>query len=160
MNSAKLKLIVGGVIIAGGLTVLGYYAVQQGGDYAIDVGQYTSDVARYRDSGLRLTGKEVAGTWQKTENRHTFKIADAKDATQVVPVLFEGSMPDTFREQATVIVAGRMGEDGVFHASEVIPQCPSKYQGMPASQMPSSYVHNKDGSVTPVFGGASPSSGT
>lgn len=151
MNSAQLKLIVGGVIIAGGLSILGYYAVQGGGDYAIDVSQYFADVPRYHDAGLRLTGKEVAGTWQKSENRHTFKIADAKDATEVVPVLFEGTMPDTFREEATVIVAGRMGEDGVFRATDVIPQCPSKYQGLPPSQMPSSYVHNKDGSVTPQY---------
>jgi cytochrome c-type biogenesis protein CcmE len=28
----------------------------------------------------------------------------------------------------SVVVQGRLGPDGVFHASEVIPRCPSRYE--------------------------------
>ncbi len=39
-------------------------------------------------------------------------------------------VPDTFREGMgiTVVVEGRLGDDGIFHASQVIPRCPSRYE--------------------------------
>ncbi len=47
---------------------------------------------------------------------------------QTVTVRYVGVVPDTFKDDAEVIVSGALGSDGVFHAKELIAKCPSKYE--------------------------------
>jgi cytochrome c-type biogenesis protein CcmE len=43
-------------------------------------------------------------------------------------VVYEGVKPDLLRNEAQAIMTGKMGEDGVFHASELLLKCPTKYE--------------------------------
>ena len=136
MNTAKMKLLVGGVLIAGGMTYLGYLSASEAGQYAIGVTDYVTAPARFQGKGLRLAGHTVAGSWQTDGRKHTFTVAEAGgpgmkvgDDAPRIPVRFEGTMPDTFKEDMDVIVAGRMDGD-TFVATEVMTQCASKYQGV------------------------------
>jgi cytochrome c-type biogenesis protein CcmE len=36
--------------------------------------------------------------------------------------------PDLLRNEAQAIMTGRMGEDGAFHATELLLKCPTKYE--------------------------------
>jgi cytochrome c-type biogenesis protein CcmE len=49
------------------------------------------------------------------------------------PVVYEGRdpLPDTFRDGAQALADGKMGPDGVFHASEIQAKCASKYAPKP-----------------------------
>jgi cytochrome c-type biogenesis protein CcmE len=47
-----------------------------------------------------------------------------------LPVRYRGVLPDMFREGSNVIAGGRLGEDGVFTANDVMTKCPSKYEGV------------------------------
>ncbi len=49
------------------------------------------------------------------------------DGTNVLPVVYSGILPDTFEKSTQVIAEGKVGSDGVFHASLVLAKCPSKY---------------------------------
>ncbi len=49
------------------------------------------------------------------------------DGTNVLPVVYSGVLPDTFEKSTQVIAEGKLGSDGVFHASLVLAKCPSKY---------------------------------
>ncbi len=49
------------------------------------------------------------------------------DGTNVLPVVYNGVLPDTFEKSTQVIAEGKLGNDGVFHASLVLAKCPSKY---------------------------------
>ncbi len=49
------------------------------------------------------------------------------DGTNVLPVVYSGVLPDTFEKSTQVIAEGKVGNDGVFHASLVLAKCPSKY---------------------------------
>ncbi len=42
-------------------------------------------------------------------------------------------MPDTFTDanDIEVVVEGRLGADGVFHATEVLAKCGSRYEATP-----------------------------
>jgi cytochrome c-type biogenesis protein CcmE len=136
MNTAKTKLLVAGVLIAGGLTYLGYLSVSSAGQYAIGVKDYVTSPERYQNRGLRLAGHTVPGSWQTDGRKHEFVVVEAggpgaavaPDAKRIA-VHFEGTMPDTFKEDMDVIVAGRMQGD-TFVATEVMTQCASKYQGV------------------------------
>ncbi|SRR6266487_2954936 len=51
----------------------------------------------------------------------------AADAGQSMPVEYRGTVPDIFKPGAQVVVQGRMGPDGVFHASALEAKCPSRF---------------------------------
>ena len=40
-------------------------------------------------------------------------------------------LPDTFKDNAQALADGRLGQDGVFHASKVQAKCASKYEAKP-----------------------------
>jgi cytochrome c-type biogenesis protein CcmE len=42
--------------------------------------------------------------------------------------LYTGPRPDLLRHEAQAIVTGRMGEDGVFYADELLLKCPTRYE--------------------------------
>jgi len=146
VNPAKWKLLIGGVLIATGLGWLAYYSVTVDGAYAKDVKDYLAAPQQWQGKPLRLDGIAAKGSWQKGGDHHTFRLAEKTDLTRAVPVDFVGTMPDTFREEVMVIVAGRVAPDGVMHATEVLPQCASKYQGV----RPDFYKHEGK-SVVPIY---------
>ena len=45
-----------------------------------------------------------------------------------LPVIYVGPKPDLLRHEAQAIVTGRMGEDGVFYADELLLKCPTRYE--------------------------------
>jgi cytochrome c-type biogenesis protein CcmE len=47
---------------------------------------------------------------------------------QRLQVVYIGPKPDLLRHEAQAIVTGRMGEDGVFHADELLLKCPTRYE--------------------------------
>ena len=49
-------------------------------------------------------------------------------------VRYTGVVPDTFKDDAEVIVAGQLGEDNVFHAKDLVAKCPSKYEAKEKSE--------------------------
>ena len=54
-----------------------------------------------------------------------FEIADDLDR---LPVVFPGVRPDMLVEDARAVVEGRLTSSGVFEATKVLLQCPSKYE--------------------------------
>ena len=45
-----------------------------------------------------------------------------------ITVQYEGVMPDLLRNEAQAIMTGKLGEDGVFYAEELLLKCPTKYE--------------------------------
>ncbi|RPI34566.1 MAG: cytochrome c maturation protein CcmE [Chloroflexota bacterium] len=43
-------------------------------------------------------------------------------------VIYQGPKPDLLRNEAQAIMTGRMGEDGIFYADELLLKCPTKYE--------------------------------
>ncbi|MFX1761784.1 cytochrome c maturation protein CcmE [Paraburkholderia sp. A1RI-2L] len=53
-----------------------------------------------------------------------FLVSDAASSVQVV---YRGALPDLFREGSGVVAQGRLGDDGRFHADEVLAKHDEKY---------------------------------
>ena len=51
----------------------------------------------------------------------------AAEGGQSMPVEYHGTLPDIFRPGISVVVEGRMGGDGVFHARTLLAKCPSRF---------------------------------
>ena len=43
-------------------------------------------------------------------------------------VVYNDVKPDLLRHEAQAIMTGRLGEDGVFHADELLLKCPTRYE--------------------------------
>jgi cytochrome c-type biogenesis protein CcmE len=50
-----------------------------------------------------------------------------KDGTASMPVEYQGTLPDIFQPGITVVVEGRLGADGIFHARNLLAKCPSRF---------------------------------
>jgi cytochrome c-type biogenesis protein CcmE len=49
------------------------------------------------------------------------------DTAQSIPVSYTGILPDLFKEGKGVVAQGRLGPDGMFHASEVLAKHDENY---------------------------------
>ena len=80
---------------------------------------------------LRVAGDVAAGSIQHVNGQVNFRLTQDKTELKVV---YAGSdpLPDTFRDGAQALADGRMGHDGVFHASKVQAKCASKYEAKPS----------------------------
>ena len=54
-----------------------------------------------------------------------------KDGTASMPVEYSGALPDIFKPGITVVAEGRLGGDGVFHATTLLAKCPSRFSTQP-----------------------------
>jgi cytochrome c-type biogenesis protein CcmE len=45
-----------------------------------------------------------------------------------ITVRYDGVVPDTFKDDAEVVVTGKLGPDHVFVATDLLAKCPSKYE--------------------------------
>lgn len=83
--------------------------------------------------GVRVSGRVVPGSYQKGDEDflHLFKVHDLENPDVVFPVSYRNVLPDTFTDNAEVIVEGRYGEDGVFQAISLLTKCGSRYEAPP-----------------------------
>lgn len=58
----------------------------------------------------------------------TFRIAEKGKS---IKVSYHKAMPDTFAESMEVVVQGKVTDDMVVEADEVLVKCPSRYEGNP-----------------------------
>jgi cytochrome c-type biogenesis protein CcmE len=54
----------------------------------------------------------------------------------LLPVVYSGTepLPDTFKPGAQALADGKLGPDGVFHATQIQAKCASKYEAKPIRQ--------------------------
>ncbi|MDY7041387.1 MAG: cytochrome c maturation protein CcmE, partial [Chloroflexota bacterium] len=117
--------IIGGVIIT---LAIGWLIVSSVGGAS----SYYLTVAELRAEGPSERIRRVSGIivgesidWNPGELELKFEIADDSGR---LPVIYHGAKPDMFRDGAEAVVEGKYAEDGVFRASELLLQCPSKYE--------------------------------
>ena len=54
-----------------------------------------------------------------------------KSSDRTLPVTYQGIIPDTFKENAEVVVEGFYHpQKTVFRATTLLAKCPSKYEGL------------------------------
>ena len=84
---------------------------------------------------LRVGGDIRTGSINRKGNVVEFILVQEK---RNLKVAYDGSepLPDTFRDGAQALADGRLGRDGIFHASKVQAKCASKYEAKPGGGRP------------------------
>ena len=85
--------------------------------------------SNFADQKIQVTGNVVENSFETNDNVLTFSIYDPDgDPSQELRVRYNGGVSATFGNDVTAICTGKIGEDGVLHASELVTKCPSKYE--------------------------------
>ncbi|MBS41464.1 MAG: cytochrome c maturation protein CcmE [Rhodospirillales bacterium] len=79
-----------------------------------------------RAQQIRIGGLVKRDSWKKPFNGLTHKFI-ITDLQYDILVSFKGIIPDIFREGQGVVVLGRLTENGVFQASEVLAKHDERY---------------------------------
>ena len=127
-KSRKTRLIAGLVVIAAAVGVLLWLAIGRGAVYYYSVSELKAlgGVQHVRVSG-ELQGGSLGGDAQKD---FTFVLYDRDKPGDKVSVVYDGTLPDAFKNQpgAEVVAEGDYDGSGTFAAHTLITKCPSKYE--------------------------------
>jgi cytochrome c-type biogenesis protein CcmE len=80
---------------------------------------------------FRLGGLVQAGSLQRDGVRIHFVVTDTQ---REVPVVYQGLLPDLFKEGKGVVAQGTLGPDGVFAAREVLAKHDENYMPPEAAE--------------------------
>ena len=130
MNGRRLKFLLIGLGIAATMVFMLVVATQKsdgGFAYYVTVEEFVSN--GQPQGHFRVNGKVATGTIDRMPDGRQvrFTIVD-KGGNTTLPVDFTGIIPDTFVDDADVVVEGKRRGDGVFEATLLLAKCPSKYE--------------------------------
>ncbi|HEX5091614.1 MAG TPA: cytochrome c maturation protein CcmE [Burkholderiales bacterium] len=80
---------------------------------------------------FRIGGMVEAGSVKRSGVEVRFLVTDT---ARSIPVVYQGALPDLFREGKGVVAQGVLGADGVFHAKEVLAKHDENYMPPEASE--------------------------
>ncbi len=122
----QTKLLLGAFIILGAIGAYIFTSTNATQQYFLTLSELKAkgDFA-YRES-VRVGGNLAPDSTHINTKDVTAQFT-LTDGTNVLPVAYKGVLPDTFEKSTQVIAEGKLGQDGVFHASLVLAKCPSKY---------------------------------
>ncbi len=126
-RSATLKLAAVVAVVAACVGYLIYSASGGTSEYYLTVAELQ---AQHQDSGNVRVAGVVQNDVVRTDGGLHVRFTE-KDSTAAVLVDYSGPVPDIFQPGITVVAEGRLGTDGVFHASQLLAKCPSRFSTTP-----------------------------
>lgn len=125
--AAKMKFVVGGIIIIAALVWLGFVGFEESKAYYITVDEYRSMQESLQGKTVRLAGDVVPGSIDRSKPQMEFVIASGESRIRV-RYIGTGIVPDTFTDDSKALVEGDIAADGVFQARQIEAKCASKYE--------------------------------
>jgi len=148
----RTKFIFGGLLILAAVVYLIASSTQASAEYFMTVDELKAEGTTVVGKSLRASGAVVGDTIQYDPSTLTlsFDVAhvpgdnadiEAQGGLAVVlhqavidpsrsrmKVVYVGPKPDLLRDEAQAIMTGKLGDDGVFYADELLLKCPTKYE--------------------------------
>jgi cytochrome c-type biogenesis protein CcmE len=129
---AGTKFLLGASVIVAGVAGLIVSGVKETGIYFLtptELVAKTQADPSFHDVGLKVGAHVVPGSVKRAPGSRTIDFR-VSDGAHEFPVTYTGLIPDTFTDASNieVIVEGKYGRDGVFHATEVLAKCGSRYE--------------------------------
>jgi cytochrome c-type biogenesis protein CcmE len=148
----RAKFLVGGLLIIAAIVYLIISSTRASAQYFLTVeelhqkgdsiggrelrisGAVIGDSIQYDPQTLTLTftvahvpgdNKEIEAQGGLAEVLHAAVMDPGRPRLEVV---YTGVKPDLLRNEAQAIMTGRIGNDGKFHAEELLLKCPTKYE--------------------------------
>lgn len=151
-HPATVKFWIGGALIVAAIIYLIASATSASAQYYLTIDELQARGSSLGDREIRVSGAVDGETIVYDADTLTLRfaiahvpgdlediekaggLAEALHAAVLNPtaarleVEYVGPRPDLLRNEAQAIVTGRLGEDGVFHAEELLLKCPTRYE--------------------------------
>ncbi len=153
-SASRIKFIVGGLIIIAAVIYLIVSSTQASAQYFLTISEMQARSDELVASGqiIRVSGAVIGDTidYDPQNMILKFTVADIPgDNSEIeaqgglakvlhdavvdpnrtrIQVVYNNVMPDLLRDEAQAIMTGYLGQDGVFHADELLLKCPTKYE--------------------------------
>jgi cytochrome c-type biogenesis protein CcmE len=151
-GGGRLKFLLGGLLIVAAILYLVVTSLQSTAQYFFTVQEVQSKGATVVGKNLRVSGAVLGDTIAFDSKTLTvsFTMANVSNDTKVVEaagglasalhlaatdpnaarvkVVYVGPKPDLLKNEAQAIVTGKLGNDGVFYADELLLKCPTRYE--------------------------------
>ncbi len=118
------------VAIVGTLVWLAAGGVNETKTYYKTIAELNKMGDRAHEQRMRVGGDVEQGSITREGHEVRFILAQENIRLKVV---YSGidPLPDTFRDGSQALADGKLGADGVFHASKIQAKCASKYEAKP-----------------------------
>ncbi len=157
-SNGRMKFILGGVAIVGAIVFLIANTLTSTAQYFYSVDEITAKGSALVGKNLRASGAVIGDTITYDAETLTISFEMAQvpvddnvinangglaavlhnavldtNANRIKVVVHNQPLPDLLKNEAQAIVTGKIGEDGVFYADELLLKCPTRYeQSVPA----------------------------
>jgi cytochrome c-type biogenesis protein CcmE len=153
VGGVRMKFLIGGALIIAAVIYLIFSATQANSQYFWTIeeleergseavgqsarvsGAVVGDLIDYDAQNLQLDFTVVHIPGDNDEIEEQGGIAEvlhqAVNNSENLPSLrvhYEGVMPDLMKNEAQAIMTGKMGDDGIFYADELLLKCPTRYE--------------------------------
>lgn len=151
-SQGKTKFLIGGLLVVAAVVYLIVSSAQATAQYYLTVDEVMALGPEVRDRNLRVSGAvdgdsihydaeslhleftiiNVPAEQDEIERagglaRVLHEAVNNPDANRM-QVEYSGPMPDLLQHEAQAIVTGRIDEEGVFQAEELLLKCPTRYE--------------------------------
>ena len=157
-SGGRAKFLIGGALIVVAVVYLIATTLQSTAQYFYTVDEMKAKAASIAGQNLRASGAVLGETISYDPETLTIRFemahvsADQKDIdaqgglamalhnavtnpnASRITVVYVGPRPDLLQNEAQAIVTGKLGEDGVFYADELLLKCPTRYEEAVRSQ--------------------------
>lgn len=132
MRIPHAKFLFAGALIIGGICYLMFSGINDSMVYYYTVTEVQQQGVRLGDEGIRVNGHVRPGTIEKDQSGTRVDFVVFEKATDhSMAVTYEGLIPDTFKDNAEVVVEGVYDPSSKhFKATTLLAKCPSKYEAM------------------------------
>ncbi len=151
-TAGRSKFILGGLLIVAAVVYLIVSSTQANAQYFMTIREVQEKNDSIAGRELRLSGAVIGESISYDPQTLTLKftVADIPgDNNEIeaqgglaavlheavidpnrprLDVVYNGVQPDLLRDEAQAIMTGKLGEDGVFMADELLLKCPTKYE--------------------------------
>ena len=154
----RTKFFLGGALILAAVIYLIVSSTKASAQYFVTIDELNANPEQNLNRDLRVSGAVMGDSisYDSTTLNLSFTVANVPgDNAEIeaqgglaqvlhdavvdpnrarMQVVYNGPMPDLLRNEAQAIMTGRLDENGVFHATELLLKCPTKYEEAVPSQ--------------------------
>jgi cytochrome c-type biogenesis protein CcmE len=146
------KYVIGSIFIFFAIAYLIFSSIQATAQYFLTIEEVNARSATLVGKNLRISGAVIGDTilYDPQTLKLTFTVAHVPGENREIEaqgglakvlhdavvdtsrphlrVEYNGPKPDLLRNEAQAIMTGKIGEDGIFYAEELLLKCPTKYE--------------------------------
>jgi cytochrome c-type biogenesis protein CcmE len=136
MNNKALKIGLTALVLVLAFGGLLWSTLREGTEYYKHVDEVMVQPDQWYGKKLQLHGFVVPSSILKRRDSLDYRF-QVQSKGQVVTATYSGIVPDTFKDEAEVVLKGTLSRDGfAVEPNGVMAKCPSKYEAKPGSTTP------------------------